>query len=250
MNKKQYQANPKLSRNIDITLIGVGGTGSLVLSGLASISTALRRSGRTSDVNITAYDGDTVSSANIGRQPFMPAEIGQNKATALIHRLNLSGFNGKAEAQHFNGFSHYSNNMLIIGCVDSRRSRRTIKEHLHDYAGYYIDCGNDLHTGQVIIGCQDEKYKLPMPWDICPDLVSDAPEDDTPSCSLAEALNSQDLMVNRFCAVAALELIWQLLHENKLDSQGAFFDSKRIKMNPIPIQPSVISKQLSVKKGK
>lgn len=237
MNKQaKYKTRPELAENINITVIGCGGTGSIILSGLCSIIHSLRSLERKSEINIIAYDGDNVSSANIGRQPFHPAEIGQNKAIALINRLNMTGLGAQAKAQHFAKWTPSSQDMLVIGCVDTRKSRRIIKEQLKDFEGYYLDCGNDLHSGQVIVGCQHPDYYLPMPWELCPDLVSDAPEDNTPSCSLAEALNSQDLMVNRFGATAAMELIWQLLHSNKLEMQGAFFDSKRIKMNPIKIK--------------
>jgi PRTRC genetic system ThiF family protein len=234
--KIEYKAIPQLSQDTEIIVVGCGGTGSLVLSGLLSIVIALRGCGRRSAINITAYDGDIVTMANIGRQPFYPAEIEQNKAVALVNRLNMAGLNAKAEPKYFDKIEGSRVNRLVIGCVDTRKSRRTIKECLKGYRGYYLDCGNDLHSGQVIVGCGHPDYKLPMPWDICPDLVSDAPEDNTPSCSLAEALNSQDLMVNRFAANIALELVWQLLRYNSLEIQGAFFDSRRMRVNPIPIK--------------
>lgn len=237
----KYQALPRINRDLEIELIGCGGTGALVLHGLATIATALYKTGRTSKIDVVAYDPDNVSGANIGRQPFYPAEIGQNKAVCLINRINIAhGLDWEARPQKYGIPGSELLSKIVIGCVDSRASRRVIREVLQRHVErYYIDCGNDRHSGQVLIGCnsKQKKYRLPMPWETCPALVSDEPEDNTPSCSLAEALHSQDLMVNRFAANIALELVWQLLKYNTLDSRGAFFDCRKLKMIPVPIKP-------------
>ncbi|MBN2640359.1 MAG: PRTRC system ThiF family protein [Victivallales bacterium] len=240
-----YRADPALNHNLSITLIGCGGTGALVLQGLAIICNNLYAAGRQSDINVRAYDGDNVSIANVGRQPFHPLEIGKNKAVCLVNRLNLcNGLNFEAIPQFVTEQSVFNRGRLnlIIACVDSRAARRKIKHAILEMTipgVYYLDCGNDKKSGQVLIGCtnRNSDYGLPMPWDICPDLVSNAPEDNTPSCSLAEALNSQDLMVNRFAAMIALELVWQLLRYNTLHNQGAFFDCRKLKMTPVGIRP-------------
>lgn len=241
INKKVYRAMPFLNNDLRIVLIGCGGTGSLVLHGLATIAITLFRTGRESRIHVIAYDGDTVSEANIGRQPFTPAEIGQNKAVCLVNQINQRfGLDWEAEPRHFSEDIDIPYHSVVIGCVDSRRSRREIQTSLYAMReGYYIDCGNDRHSGQVIIGCHSSKrqYELPMPWEVCPSLVSEEPEDNTPSCSLAEALNSQDLLVNRFAADITFELVWQLLKFNKLETLGAFYDCRKLKMIPIPIKP-------------
>ena len=39
-------------------------------------------------LHLTAFDPDTVTEANIGRQLFSETELGLNKATALVTRVN------------------------------------------------------------------------------------------------------------------------------------------------------------------
>lgn len=235
----KYQAIPGMHRDVTIEVIGCGGTGALVLQGLGNIATSLYKTGSKRRIDVVAYDPDVVSSANIGRQPFYPAEIGQNKAVCLVNRVNMSfGLDWEACPEAYNIHNAVPFSKIIIGCVDSRKSRRSIKDVLERHVErYYIDCGNDRHSGQVLIGCntKKKKHRLPMPWEVCPALVSEEPEDNTPSCSLAEALNSQDLMVNRFAAMIALELVWQLLKYNTLKSRGAFFDCRNIKVMPVAI---------------
>ena len=78
-----------LSHEVNIDLIGVGGTGSLVLSGLVRLNHAIRALGHPFGIKVTVYDPDSVSEANIGRQLFTEDEIGRNKAECLIDRYNL-----------------------------------------------------------------------------------------------------------------------------------------------------------------
>lgn len=76
-----------LDRRVDVVLVGCGGNGSQMLTGLARLNHALTALGHPG-LRVTAFDGDTVSEANIGRQMFSPADVGQFKSVVLIHRLN------------------------------------------------------------------------------------------------------------------------------------------------------------------
>ena len=73
---------------VNIALIGAGGTGSLVLSGLVRLNHAIRQLGHPG-IEVNVYDPDFVTEANIGRQLFTAEEIGQNKAQCLVDRYNL-----------------------------------------------------------------------------------------------------------------------------------------------------------------
>jgi PRTRC genetic system ThiF family protein len=70
---------------VTVDLIGCGGNGSQMLTGLARLDRALRALGHPGLV-VTAWDPDTVSEANVGRQLFSPSDVGLNKATVLVHR--------------------------------------------------------------------------------------------------------------------------------------------------------------------
>ncbi|MGB3588914.1 MAG: ThiF family adenylyltransferase, partial [Tunicatimonas sp.] len=72
---------------ISVCLIGVGGTGSQLLPQLARIHTTLQALGK-QGLQITVYDGDTVSEANLARQLFTTGDVGANKAVLQVSRLN------------------------------------------------------------------------------------------------------------------------------------------------------------------
>lgn len=81
----RYLLNPY--HPVTIFVIGAGGTGSQVATGLARISVALQALGHPG-LHVTVFDPDTVTEANIGRQLFSGSELGLNKAAALVTRIN------------------------------------------------------------------------------------------------------------------------------------------------------------------
>ena len=65
-----------LNNRITIVIVGCGGTGSAVLSGLPYLHHALLAAGHPSGLKVYAIDGDRVSETNCVRQPFTATEIG------------------------------------------------------------------------------------------------------------------------------------------------------------------------------
>ena len=220
------------SGTVSIALIGVGGTGSLVLSGLVRLNHALRKLGHPG-IEVNVYDPDIVTEANIGRQLFTPDEIGQNKAQCLVDRYNLGfALEWHAYPRKYN-LNNYQNRILI-SCVDSKASRREIAGTIPGNTGIYlIDSGNDSNFGQVLIG--NGSKELPMPYKVQPDLTKGKETRHAPSCSLAEALSYQDLFVNQWMATAILQLIWQMFRHGELTYRGVYINLETGRMNPVPI---------------
>ena len=107
---------------VRINLIGVGGGGSLVLSGLVRLHLAMKSLGHPYGLDVEVWDPDRVSSANIGRQLFAASEIGLNKAEALVNRYNLGfALNWKAHPERYHSNRGFD---VLIACVDSRRRER------------------------------------------------------------------------------------------------------------------------------
>lgn len=248
-----------LSRKVKVALIGCGGTGSQVLTGLARLHTAMLALGHVGGLDVTAYDPDTVSKSNVGRQLFSPADVGHNKATLLIHRLNtFFGLGWKAEPYRFE--SRYSTTPhIIISCVDTKAARREIAYYTYNNSvSYWLDLGNEQVTGQVILGQPtylhdrrkkaDRKMDLPCVTDLYPQIMDeDEPEDDTPSCSLAESLEKQDLFINQQVATSGLQLLWQLFRNGGLDAHGAFINLSTGMVTPLPVDPVVWARFKPVK---
>lgn len=244
-----YIINPP--HKVTVDLIGLGGTGSQVLTGLARINEALVATGHPG-LFVRAWDNDSVSEANVGRQLFSQSDIGQNKALVLITRINrYFGYDWQARPEKFKkGFS--SN--IIITCVDSAAARIEIGSMLNsikakdptDSAYYWLDLGNLQKTGQAIIGTlkqikQPEHLtntvsEMKTVTKMFPKLAKIKEELQGPSCSLAEALEKQDLFINSTLAQFGCNLIWKLIRERSLTYHGCYVNLESMNVNPIKIQ--------------
>jgi PRTRC genetic system ThiF family protein len=137
---------------IEIALAGCGGNGSQVLSGLARLHAALIALGHRG-LHVTAFDPDTVTAANVGRQLFSTGDVGQNKARVLVNRINCYyGLDWRAMAStRVDG--HFK---FLISCVDTIKSRQELSKLAADF---WLDLGNTNKKGQVILGQTAAMYR-------------------------------------------------------------------------------------------
>ena len=132
----RYLLNPY--HPVTVFVIGAGGTGSQVATGLARMSVALQALGHPG-LHVTVFDPDTVTEANIGRQLFNGSELGLNKAAALVTRINrFFGFSWEAKGQRYPLKASADREEpalanIIVTCTDNTRSRmnlwRFLKKH-------------------------------------------------------------------------------------------------------------------------
>jgi PRTRC genetic system ThiF family protein len=247
-NGQSYLVNEEwLEREIRVVLAGVGGTGGEVLDGLARLHLGLLAMGHPHGVCVAVLDGDRVSTANIGRQRFAPCDVGQNKAVTLVSRYNLFyGLGWRGLPRHLEDFDELRNADLVITCVDVARVRAQIGRwgRKGDYERHretlWLDFGNGRTTGQVVLGHlrgRDSRgLRLPNVYDLYPELEGMSGDEDGPSCSMAEALREQDLMVNKWAALGS-GLIWKLLTRGEIDRHGFHFDADRLTVAPLMISP-------------
>lgn len=246
---------------IEVNLLGAGGTGSKVLTALMEMSHSLTELGH-AGLQVHLWDDDVVTEANIGRQRFAPSEIGLYKAVALINRVNrFMGTNWKAETQKFQrnvlgGLPQNAKATIYITCVDSVQARFDIAEMLksmdknrvsRDEPKYWLDFGNSQQTGQVILSTikeirqpDSDKYQavasLPMVTDEFGELLKESEQaDDTPSCSLAEALEKQDLFINATLAQMGCSLLWSMFRNGMTENRGFFLNLKNFQSQPLKI---------------
>ena len=212
--------NPNTIRNIAV--LGCGGTGSHIAAGLARLQIAIQSLGG-SFPRVTLCDPDTVERPNVGRQLFSEDDIGTNKATALATRINLSyGLDWQSSEVDSSG-------QLNLVCVDSRKARHRIYSQANPQQSY-LDCGNDASTGQVIFGGGD----IPLPHKQYPKLTDRRLKEAGPSCSLAQALESQELFVNQAIATYALQILWTIFRYGKINHRGYFVNLNGT-TQPIPL---------------
>ncbi|WGS83912.1 PRTRC system ThiF family protein [Methylomonas sp. UP202] len=236
-----YTPTDWLDKRVKIALIGVGGTGSEVLTSLARIDYAIRELGH-EGFHVTAWDGDRVERPNIGRQAFYPADLGHNKAVLTIQRINfLYGQDWVGIPDMFGiGCDKPEAFDLVITCVDVAQFRADLSQACRSKycRTLWLDTGNGSHTGQVILGRlshhAENPITLPSVFDFHPELEG-MEDHNTPSCSMEEALASQELPINRAIANVAMQLIWGLVRQGGLNWQGAYLDITKGSQIPINI---------------
>ena len=237
-----------LTRAIKVVLVGAGGTGSHVLRRLANMHLAMVELGHPAGLDVIVIDPDTVSKTNVGRQNFWPSDVGQSKAEILVNRCNLLMQTGwVAEAAKVTDGTQFSNPDIVIGCVDNRNGREAILKALKRSvysSAYYLDIGNREHDGQVVLGevfgaSYKRENRLPHVADLYPDIIDGSLDDtdDTPSCSLAEALEKQSLFINDTMANAACNLLWELFRYGQLTHHGQFVNIRSGRVTPLAIDP-------------
>jgi PRTRC genetic system ThiF family protein len=110
---------------------------------------------------------------------------------------------------------------------------------------YWLDFGNTRTTGQAILGSLDvkqpnsEKFKTVSRLPFVTELFDYTQIDDNnsePSCSLAEALQKQDLFINSTLAQLGCDLLWKLFRECMIEFQGIFLNLETLKTNPLKIK--------------
>ena len=86
-----------LRDRITIVVVGCGGTGAALVTGLPYLHHALLAAGHPSGIRVCVVDGDGITETNCVRQPFTLSEVGLYKAQVLINRLNV--FRGSTGAR-------------------------------------------------------------------------------------------------------------------------------------------------------
>jgi len=254
MSKFAYLCPESFMQNkIKIVLVGLGGTGGEVLDILVRFHFALLELGHPYGLSVSVYDGDTVSPSNIGRQRFYECDIGRNKAVTAIERLNMAyGLDWSATPIFFNAenVNHHFIFDLLITCTDQAQSRTHIQKEM-SLLNYdlWLDFGNGSKTGQFVLGGQLNSNQhqfinfedgaiytgtFPNALNLFSEMDGMV-TDDQPSCSMADALRKQDLLVNRSIATIGMQLIWQLLRQGRIENHGGMINLDSLMAQPILI---------------
>ena len=242
---------------VRVLIVGAGGTGSSIAMNLPYLDQAMRVWGHAIGLDVAMMDADTVSATNCVRQPFSASDIGQNKATVLINRINIfwgTKWTAIPNRFHARSFESDRGNVpdVLIGCVDTREARKAIEESfIHELSGtcYWLDLGNNTASGQYVLGQplngrnRRKAERLRTVSELYPEIVdADAGEDPLPSCSAVEALDRQEPFINQTLALNALAMLGQLFRYGKLTYHGAFFNARTGQTSALPVDPALWSR--------
>jgi PRTRC genetic system ThiF family protein len=242
--------DPRLLHSaVKVVVVGAGGSGSHMAANLAVLHQSMKDLGHPDGLEVTLIDDDAVSAANVGRARFYLSDIGQNKAFVLANRINAchgQGFraiNARLDAKAGNSRVMQDAD-IVIGCVDTRKSRRAIHKALHGRRSkkscYWLDLGNGSLDGQVLLGEVGEGNDLlPCVTALYPEMLDakQDPKDEGPSCSRAEALTKQSAFVNASAAIHAVSMLSVLFWHGQIDHCGVFFNMRTGRSSTITCQP-------------
>jgi PRTRC genetic system ThiF family protein len=259
MKPKAHFTAPELlnpTNPVEVCLIGAGGIGSQVLTALARMSHSLQALGH-AGFQVSLWDDDVITEANRGRQLFAQCEVGLSKAAVLITRCNrFFGTGWKAVNKKFDSQSGKAKAAMFISCVDTAAARFEIaaalaevssSSHYSNTPRYWMDFGNGKDMGQVILSTvgsikqpRSEKFEMVdgMPFvteDFGELMLQSETISDAPSCSLAEALEKQDLFINSALAQMGCSLLWQLLRQGMVSHKGIFINLRDYRSAPLPL---------------
>lgn len=242
-------------RESTVILVGCGGTGSELAKILSRMVYHLRELGQPTPNRIVFVDPDIVEAKNIGRQGFVPADIGCYKAELLANRMNMAlGLDIQFYCEAYNpgkhGNSAYSRQNLLLGAVDNHHARRQLAKT----KSLWIDCGNGREHGQVIIGNTDSKQdirqwgekevkSLPNAAMVFPELLkpeqTPAPTDML-SCAELLLRGEQHLLVNQQMAIVAASYVYKLFTRQPITSHMTYVDIESLAMRSVPITPELL----------
>ena len=262
-HKSRLPRDPKVP--LRITVVGAGGNGSQVLPCLARLDRACRSLGL-APLDVSLFDPDRVSQSNVARQLFYPADVSQSKAVVLVNRLNTAfGLAWRAITSAYPPKADWTGHRIrldqrlgsagdakfrdgcdvLITCIDSGVGRMMISDaclEMDEPPLYWLDLGNEDKTGQVWLGqfprpgYKDGPWRLRTVVEEMPEFYDGSrPESSLPSCSLAEALQSQDLFINDHVSRWGVTLLWKLLRAREIEHRGYWINLKDGTVRPEPI---------------
>ncbi len=234
---------------VKVVVVGTGGSGSHMAANLAVLHQSMVDLGHPAGLEVTLIDDDAVSEANVGRARFYTSDIGQNKAFVLANRINachgqsFRAINARLDAKAANSRVIQEAD-IVVGCVDTRQSRRAIHKALHERKSfkpsYWLDMGNGSVDGQVLLGEVGKGDDLlPCVTALYPEILDPKrdPKDDGPSCSRAEALTKQSAFVNASAALHAVSMLSVLFSQGQIEHCGVFFNLRTGRSSTLPCQP-------------
>ena len=240
-----------LRDRITVVVVGCGGTGAALISGLPYLHHALLAAGHPSGIKVCVIDGDRITETNCVRQPFSLSEVGLYKAQVLVNRLNVFwGLDWSAIPTHVRCGRDVPDCDFLISCVDTRAARATLakvtrlktrKFHL------WIDTGNNADSGQFVMGepirpgRKDRSTRLPCIDELFPQMTQASLDrsDSLPACSAAAALIKQEPYINQSIAQLVLAMLARLFRHGELSYHGGFINLATGRVNPLPVDRTV-----------
>lgn len=232
-----------------IVIIGCGGTGGYVIGHLARFLSAYSSVNKR-EIHLTLVDGDIVEEKNLLRQNFISRDITKNKAITLGERysgafgIKINVLSEDIESVDKLNSLIKGSTPLVVGCVDNNASRKILSDWINssrNYTGsFWLDCGNEERSGQVVCGFHPGKSKtikikdsgpgqkgvfsLPTATEVYPDLLTNIGRFNSElSCAERSVSAPQNIQTNITISTLALNYIQKLVLGEPLKNHAVDF---------------------------
>jgi len=222
-----------------VFVIGVGGTGGHLAAPLARL---VAYHPNTQNAKIVFIDGDEFEEKNATRQLVGNAQIGLNKARAMVDFCAYQGLMNTECKEDFISTSTFipmlrrANSPMIVCCVDNDATRLAILKAISSTCNedfFFISPGNSDGTetvkGQTLYWGRVNGQNVGInPSEVYPNIEN--PQDSIPhkgSCALHAPSRPQLIAANFFAASITLAVIQNLLDEELNPQSSAMFFNLR-----------------------
>ena len=115
---------------------------------------------------------------------------------------------------------------MIISAVDLPSVRTEIADCLFDNTVIWLDMGNAEHHGQAVLGRIERNNKKSIYPHVLDhyEEIRDMADDVKKSCSSAESLASQGMLVNRTITCSGMNMVWDLLRHGETTKNMSFIN--------------------------
>lgn len=264
---KPINIYPGIRVHFDIVQVGCGGNGAYLTQRLSKLISSLLRLNDSNSFSYTLVDQDLVEEKNLQRQPFLPHDIGKNKAAVLSKRYGKSyeipifyreQFVESVEelrscfpSLHETFAQDPTKNLIriLIGCVDNHASRKIMHNFFEeDSKIIYIDCGVDGvltegdeedirrsgYSGHCVCGMKLYGVQVPDVVGVYPEIMEDT-KSLLPSQSCGQNIVSQPqrMQSNEFAALITMGYLNQILAERRLYHHHTNFNALTHSSRPV-----------------
>lgn len=233
-----------------IYIVGVGGTGSHLVSFLTHLIGNNKHFRSTHSINL--IDGDVIEEKNVVNQKFLLSDVGKNKAEVLTDRynsiyedLNISYVDKYIQTdKEFEEllYSKTKDIPIIISCVDNNKARKIIDNYFNNPARQkekliYIDTGNSGSDGDLI-GQTVVAYKS-MGDIILPSVSKYFPlqedKEEEIGCGQITLDKIQNIGANITSAVTVFNILNNIISFNKIEGDIFTFNASKIETQSMKI---------------
>lgn len=241
--------------DFNIIIVGLGGTGSHLISFLSQLlgnNELFKRRHK-----VTLIDGDIVEEKNLRTQKFLASDVGRNKAEVLAERYQAVFDMDMFYVDKYITLEDDLDTLvsvtdinIIVSCVDNNKARKIIDDYFNKSKRFdyfenpkviYIDTGNSSGeeelTGQTVVGYRKgSTVIMPSVSTYFPQMLQEEIEPEpVASCGEEMTRNIQNIGANITSACTVFNMLNSIIAFRKIPGDLFMFNASRIETESLKV---------------